>query len=113
MALVENETQQKLLRQFGGEFDKEIVTEKNVTEVSFNILGVGFRKITSAEKQYTKMVSRNASQEREESIAFEGALLETEVIHTQDEDAQNANEGRINRAYLLKEPLNRKLYYLA
>lgn len=113
MARVENETQQKSLRQFGREYDQEIVTEKNVTEVSLNILGVDFRKITSAEKRYTKMVSKNVSQEREESIASEGALLEAEVVHTQDEDVQNSNEGKINRAYLLKEPVNRTLYYLA
>jgi hypothetical protein len=109
----ENETQQKSLRHFGEEFAKEIITEKNVTEVSLNILGLDFRKTTSAEKQCTKMVSRNTFREREESTTSEGVLLEAEVIHTQDEDVQNTNEEKINRAYLLKEPVNRTLHYLA
>jgi hypothetical protein len=109
----EKETQQKSSCQFGEEFAREIVTEKNVTEVSFNILGLDFRKITSAEKQYTKMVSKSASQTRDESRASENATLETEVIHGEDETEQNGNEGKIHRAYLLKEPAHRTLHYLA
>lgn len=109
----ESETQKNSSRQFGEEFSKEIITQKSVTEVSLNILGLDFRKTTSEEKQYTKMVSKNISQEREESTASEGSLLEAEVIHPQDEDAQSSNEGKISRAYLLKEPVNRTLHYLA
>jgi hypothetical protein len=109
----ENETRQKSSQQFGDEFAKEIVTEKNVTEVSLNILGLDFRKTTSEEKQYTKVVSKNTSQKREDSTASERAALEADVIPPQDEDGQNANEGKIHRAYLLKEPVNRTLHYLA
>jgi hypothetical protein len=109
----EKETQQKSSRQFSEEFAREIVSEKNVTEVSLHILGLDFRKTTSAEKQYTKMVSKNASQTSDESSASEGAILEAEVIHAGEESAQNANEGKIHRAYLLKEPANRTLHYLA
>jgi hypothetical protein len=109
----EKETRQQSLRQFGEEFASEIITEKNVTEVSLNILGLDFRKITSAEKQYTKMVSKNASQKKDESNVSEGAMMEAEVIQPQEEASQNANEGKIHRAYLLKEPVNRTLHYLA
>jgi len=113
MVRKEHETQQKSLRQFGEEIARKTVTKKNVTEISLNIVGMDFRKITSSEKQYTKMVFKNTSQGREESIASEGALLEAEVILTHDEDAQNANEDKIHRAYLLKEPVHRAFCYLA
>lgn len=109
----EHETRQKSLQQFGEEFSREIVTEKKVTEVSLNILGLDFHKITSAEKQHTKMVSRNASQKGKESSASEKTHLEADVIPSQGEDTQNANEGKIYRAYLLKEPANQTLHYLA
>jgi hypothetical protein len=112
-ALPDNETPQDSARPSGEVFAKEMVTEKNVTEVSLNILGLDFRRTTSAEKQYTKLVSKNTSPKRETWTAAEGDILEAEVIPSQEEDSQNTNESKIYRAYLLKEPVNRTLHYLA
>ncbi len=109
----ETRARQTSSSQFSDEFAKEIVTEKNVTEVSLSILGLDFRQVTSAEKQYTKIISRDSSSQTQDTTLGEAALLNAEAGPLQEDREQDANENKVYRAYLGKDPANRTLHYLA
>lgn len=99
--------------QSGEESSRELVTEKNVTEVSFSFLGLDFRRTTSAEKHYTKAASRNASQKTETSSGSDTACLEATILPDPAGPALRVNVGRVLRAYLPEEPAHPTQHFLA
>ena len=107
---------QQILQQTEQGQDREVVTEKNVTEVAvcMQFLGLEFRKTSSVEKQYSKYASRDkADRQLQATASGEMERKAEEVLLPSRQLSISVQDVKGLQTYLLGEPKKDGLCYLA